>query len=305
MLKDKIHKNLLEISQKFVRIRGRNVHKGSCGKVLVIAGSLDMIGAGILTSMACLKAGAGVVHFVTVRDVVPFISISYPELIVHGMESENGVLTHSCFDLIKSLFQKYSFDACAIGPGLTQCLSVSKLVHSLIGYLSERKCKTVIDADALTILSDLPADVLGTSENYVLTPHMGEFKRLYRSDLKIDFVDKNNRCDVAKQLAVSVNQVVLLKGPGTVVTDGNKSYINFTGNEGMATAGSGDVLTGIIASFLAQGLVSFEAACFGAYIHGLSGDKAFGINGIGLIASDILDEVPRSLKKLKDFHDNS
>ncbi|MBT5953127.1 NAD(P)H-hydrate dehydratase [bacterium] len=305
MWKDRIHKNLLKICQKFVRLRVRSVHKGTCGRVLVVAGSRDMIGAGILSAMACLKSGAGVVHLATVKDVVPYVSVSYPELIVHGMESDDGALTSTCFESIKILFERYNFDACAIGPGLTKSSSVSKLVHKLFSYVSEIQCPTVIDADALTFLSSFPEGILGDSTNCVLTPHVGEFSRLHQSTVKVDFLDKNDREKVAKNLASNINQVVVLKGPGTVVTDGRDVYENMTGNEGMATAGSGDVLTGIISSFLAQGLDCFDAACLGAYIHGLSGDHAFDINGIGLIASDILDKVPHSLKQLKDRHDNS
>ena len=230
-----------------------DVHKGQCGRIGVIAGSLEMMGAAALTAMAALRSGAGVVYVMTVSEAVPMMNLVYPELIVCP------------FSVLDSLVGK--LDVVAIGPGLGSA-ALGLLTHCLSVFHGPM----VVDADALQ------SGVVYRES--VLTPHVGEFRRV--------FGDKNLE-DAARESG----QVVVLKGAHTQVSDGARVYVNDTGNSGMATAGSGDVLTGVIAGLIGQGMSRFDAAALGVKWHGAAGDLAFQEMGYGLIASDIVACLPK------------
>ena len=181
-----------------------------------------------------------------------------------------------------------------LGPGLSRYSETQKLVNRLILKINK---PMILDADALNAISKNTAALKKIKIEYIVTPHLGEMARLLGKS--IEYI-KNNRLIVAKKFSRDYNAVVVLKGAGTVVAEpGGKYFINNTGNPGMATAGSGDVLSGIIAGFLAQGLKMFDASVLGVYVHGLAGDIAAKDKGeIGLIAGDILENIPYAIKLL-------
>jgi NAD(P)H-hydrate epimerase len=179
----------------------------------------------------------------------------------------------------------------AMGPGLGRSPAITALVSAMLSQVS---VPMVLDADGLNALhTDRLREHAGP---VILTPHPGEFSRL--SGLEIPEI-QSRRQEVATRFAAEHEVVLVLKGQGTVVTDGRRVYVNPTGNPGMATAGSGDVLTGIIAAFLGQKLEPFAAAQLGVYVHGLAGDMARDARGeVGMIASDLLDYVPQAIRRL-------
>ena len=203
-------------------------------------------------------------------------------------ETREQSLAFSAFKKI----QKFAFDVLAMGPGLSQHPDTQRLVRKLIGTINK---PFVIDADALNCLATDVAILKENCGTKILTPHPVEMMRLTK--LPRDWIEKN-RIPVAKEFAVKFNSVLLLKGHHSVVAspDG-KTYINQTGNPGMATAGSGDVLTGMIAAFLGQGLSGFAAAKTAAYLHGKAGDLAAKEKTeISLIATDIIENIPKAIR---------
>jgi len=273
-----------------------DAHKHSCGKVGIIAGSINMLGAAVLSARAALRSGAGLVYLLTIQESVPYINICYPELIVLPLPSTKGIISIKALPKIKEYIQEKKFTALAMGPGLTTEKSIKKIIPALLKFIYEQKIPTVLDADALNVLTS--ADFCDFTEpNFILTPHLEEFFRFYGQKPN-SLLEKQ---DFASQLSEKIKQVIVLKGHETVIANGvTDSEINPTGNEGMATAGTGDVLTGIIAGLLAQGLASFDAAILGTYLHGLAGDLAKEDKTIyGLIASDLIDYLPKVFKLQK------
>jgi NAD(P)H-hydrate epimerase len=179
-------------------------------------------------------------------------------------------------------------DVVAVGPGLGQSAEIRQLIRFLITATDR---PLVIDADGLNALANQVDLLSGVSRTVILTPHPGEFARLQRITIGDAQADRPQHA--AALASMAPNLVVVLKGAGTVVTDGRRCYVNTTGNPGMATGGSGDVLTGMIAALVAQGLRGFEAAQLGVFMHGLAGDIARDHDGeIGMIAGDIVDAIP-------------
>jgi ADP-dependent NAD(P)H-hydrate dehydratase len=203
-------------------------------------------------------------------------------------QDDQGRFSGSAASALISLAQ--TSDVVALGPGLGRSLELTGLVKNLIGRTTQ---PLVLDADGLNALAG-EADVLGThAGSLIITPHPGEFARLLQTETaKV----QENRRDLALQFADKYRLILVLKGHKTIVTDGRRLYENTTGNPGMATAGSGDVLTGTVAAFLGQGLEAFEAAQLGVHIHGLAGDLArIEVGEAGMIASDLLHYLPRAL----------
>jgi NAD(P)H-hydrate epimerase len=182
-------------------------------------------------------------------------------------------------------------DALAVGMGLGK----SDYLVKNLAYLLEKVDKpVVIDADGINMLHDIKERLKNSNSKIILTPHTDEFSRL--TGLEPGYIE-NNREEIAKTFAKEFKCIVLLKGAHTVVTDGEKLYINNTGNPGMASGGSGDALTGIITAFLGQGYDAFDAAALGACIHGLAGDRAYERYGYGLTASDIINFIGNYIKR--------
>jgi len=270
--------------------RSEDAHKGDCGRTLIVAGSHGMSGAACLAGTAALRGGAGLVT-VAVPDRILDIVASYEPsyLTIALADDEQGRIHVSSGHLLKTAIVNQS--SVAIGPGLGQSSGLQELVAELYATIP---CAAVFDADALNLLAkrsyllkridDAPARIV--------TPHPGEFSRLTGESTE---TIQQNRTQLAAEFAKKNNVIVVLKGSNTVTTDGTRVAINATGNCGMATGGTGDVLTGVIAALLAQGMPAFEAAQLGVHLHGLAGDLvAAELSKRGLIASDLLRFLGRA-----------
>ncbi|HET6573550.1 MAG TPA: NAD(P)H-hydrate dehydratase [Fimbriiglobus sp.] len=266
-------------------------HKGTYGRVLVVAGSRGMSGAAVLCGSAALRGGAGLVQVACPADVQPVVAAGNPCYTTASIAGRaDGTFSEACLEQLARLAEPA--DVLAVGPGLGDREDVGFLVRGLLVRLPNKP--VVLDADGLNVLAPLKDDDLPERPGpLVLTPHPGEFARLLgvptsqvqadRERLAVDFCQRHKL-------------VLVLKGHRTVVTDGQRVYRNDTGNPGMATGGSGDVLTGLIAALVGQGLSAFDAATLGAWTHGRAGDLAAGELGqVALTATDLLDYLPGAL----------
>lgn len=262
----------------FLKRREKELHKGDCGRVLIAAGSFGMAGAAILCAKAALRSGAGLVRISAPKELFPILQVGVPEATCITRELTSDMWT--------------AYDAVAIGPGLGKEEANEHLIE---GALHCTEKVVVLDADGLNLLAENPLLAKDKRAQLIMTPHPGEAARLLRTTAAA--VNKN-RAESAAALAERFSCIAVLKGAGTLVAmpDG-KTYINTTGNPGMATGGSGDVLTGIIAALAGQGVSALEAAAAGVYLHGLAGDLSAGQLGeYGLIASDLTGAVALALK---------
>ena len=268
--------------------RPRDSNKGRFGSVLVVAGSRGMAGAAALCGAAALRSGAGLVRIATPAEVQPTVASFEPSYMTYPLPcDENGLIQLTTAQPILERLVKTA-SVIAVGPGLGQSDDIRQLVRFLISSAGK---PLVIDADGLNALAGQTDLLSGLSHPVIVTPHPGEFARLIGAQIAEVQSDRIGRA--TRMAALSESLVVVLKGAGTVVTDGARYYINTTGNPGMATGGTGDVLTGVIAALLAQNLSPFEAAQIGVFIHGLAGDIARDQNGeIGMIAGDLIDALP-------------
>lgn len=273
-----------EYANTVIRKRPKDVHKGDFGKILITAGSHQMAGAAVFASKAALKCGSGLVKVCTDRDIFPVIQISVPEAI--------------CIEWGNTKDDLKQYNAIAVGPGM----GVGKHTEEILEVILTGYDKTVvIDADGLNTVAQskrLQSMISQTSAKVILTPHTGEAARLLGGrDISV-----MSRTDIGQALAERYGAVTVVKGAGTLVAISDKeAYTNNTGNPGMATAGSGDVLTGIITSLAGQGIAAEDAAKAGVFVHGLSGDLAVDkIGEYGLMASDIADYVPYAIKEVID-----
>ncbi len=271
----------------------QNVHKNDFGHVLILAGSRQMVGAAALTSLAAMRAGAGLVTVGLPGSLNSVIQkkISPVVMTLPLPETSQQSLSVGAFKQIKT----FPCDVAAIGPGLSRHPQTRRLILNIIVSI---KRPLVIDADALNAVSTHTQILLKNRGIKILTPHPGEMARL--TGLKKEFIERN-RLMVSKNFAARFRCTVILKGHHSlVVSPQGKTYLNKTGNPGMATAGSGDVLTGIISAFLAQGLDGFEAAKLAVYIHGRAGDLAAKAKTkISLIATDIIEYLPPAFHSMK------
>jgi len=250
-----------------------------------------MVGAAALCAQGALRAGAGLVTIGAPRSIVPILAAKTTCPTTRPF-SETDRRSFAADAVHEVLEFATGFTAIALGPGIGRHPSTCSFV---LGLLPELKLPTVIDADALNNLSTEPSVVDRCKAPMILTPHPGEMARL--TDTSAAAVQED-REGIAEQFASAHEVTLVLKGHGTVVTDGRRTYVNTTGNPGMATGGSGDVLTGAILGLLCQGFEAFEAAQLGVYLHGLAGDIAAEEKGeVSLIATDILEALPRAFKK--------
>lgn len=258
-------------------------NKGTYGKLLVIAGSNEMTGAAILTCRAAYKMGVGLVNLAAPKEVISVVQNNVIENINTILPDENGKVYLKSFDAIKDIID--NVNAIAVGPGLGQSREVTKFICELLYNL---KVPVVIDADGLNAISNDINILKACKAPIIITPHPGEMSRLTGIPVK-DILD--NTIEVAKQFSLEYNVVTLLKDSKTIIANPySEIYINNTGNSSLAKGGSGDVLTGIIGSLLAQKTDPFLAAALGAYIHGKAGERAseqFGMAGV--IASDLIN----------------
>ncbi len=265
-------------------------HKGDLGRVLVVAGSRGMSGAAILCAGAVLRGGAGLVRVAVPADILPIVAGGNPCYMTAPLpHDDQGRLGATAEAEVLRLAE--ASDVVAAGPGLGNTAAVAAVVCAL---LKKTTVPLVLDADALNALAGRTEVLRGRAVPPILTPHPGEFARL--SGRKVSSAPAE-RLEAAARFAAEQGVVLVLKGHGTVVTDGRRAYVNTTGNPGMATGGSGDVLTGLIAALLGQHLEPFAAAQLGTHLHGLAGDLARIDRGeVPLIATDLLDYLPRTFQ---------
>jgi NAD(P)H-hydrate epimerase len=271
--------------------RAADSNKGSFGRVLVVAGSRGMTGAAILCGRAALRGGAGLVYVAVPREVLPIVAAGDPcYLTVPLAQDAEGRLDAAALAELSTLEPAQT--VLAIGPGLGRGPGVSSLLPELLAKVTR---PVVLDADGLNAFASQPAKLRTAGAPLIVTPHPGEMGRLLGQGAAQVQV---RRPELAVRFAREHKAVVVLKGHGTLVTDGRRLYRNTTGNPGMATGGTGDVLTGLTAALLGQGLEPFAAAQLGVYLHGLAGDLARDRLGeVSLIATDLLDFLPAALQQ--------
>lgn len=268
-------------------------NKSSFGRVFIVTGSIGMTGSGCLAAKAALRTGAGLVYIGVPSALTNIYEGNVTESITIPLkDTEFGTLDCESKNDILKIIEKC--DVTALGPGLSTDKNISEIVFEVI---KQAKKPLILDADALNVISE-NIDVLKLLKApAILTPHPGEMARL----LNVTVLEiQANRIETAKEFACKYKVIVVLKGSGTIVAlpDGNV-YINPTGNSGMATAGTGDVLTGVISGLVAQGASCESAAVSGVYLHGLAGDLAKEDKGeYGMIAGDVVENLPYAIKSI-------
>jgi NAD(P)H-hydrate epimerase len=273
--------------------RPADSNKGNFGRILIVAGSRGMTGAAILCGRAALRGGAGLVKVAVPREIWPIVATGDPcYMTVPLIQDNEGRLDFTALGDIFALEQTQN--VVAVGPGLGQSTELHRMLPELVGKATR---PLVLDADGLNAFAG-QAEMLHTAGiPLIITPHPGEFGRLLGVDAA---AVQANRAELACRFARDHKAIVVLKGHGTLVTDGQRLFRNTTGNPGMATGGTGDVLTGLIAALLGQGLEPFAAAQVGVYLHGRAGDLARDQLGeVGLIATDLLDFLPAAIRELQ------
>ena len=264
--------------------RAADAHKGDFGKILLLCGSKGYTGAAYLAAMGALRSGAGLVFLGVPESIYAIEAIKLNEAIVFSLPEEDGKLSADAVPAILERLPK--MDAVLIGPGLGQSNGVLQVVKAI---LEQTDYPVVLDADGINLIAAHKDIVRGRTAPTILTPHAGEFGRLGGNP--------EERTVAAEAMAKDLGCILLLKGHHTVITDGGTTYINTTGNPGMAVGGSGDMLAGIITALLGQGIAPLEAAACGAWLHGAAGDIcAAEIGQYGMLPTDMLNVLPRLLK---------
>ncbi|WP_232415357.1 MULTISPECIES: NAD(P)H-hydrate dehydratase [Methylotenera] len=269
--------------------RALDSHKGNFGSVAIVGGDSGMVGAVLLAARAALFCGAGRVHAVFLADDAPIVDIQHPEIMLHSAAKLNTLKQLSCI---------------VIGPGLGQ----SKAAIESLEFCMAQNVPLLIDADGLNLISQHPylAEILQQRQaQTVITPHPAEAARLLQTTTENI---QNNRVESAQNLAYKLKVVCVLKGAGTICADTDDAwFMNTTGNPSLATGGTGDVLSGIIGSLVAQGLNVLEAAKLGVYVHGAAADALveIGIGPVGLTASEIVQEARNQINYLNKLTDKT
>lgn len=274
--------------------RKRESHKGDYGHLLVIAGSRDMLGAGYLTSLAALRSGAGLVTYALPATSYKKFDACYPEIIPYSVDDhETGFFHEKGILALCELLEKKN--AVVLGPGIGCTTQTISFVRELLPHLH---LPLVIDADALNCLVD-HLDLLHARKSpTILTPHPGEMSRLVKKETA--WVQAH-REQIVSDVAMQHRVFVVLKGAGTIIaTPEGECYLNPTGNPGMATAGTGDVLAGMIGGFLAQGCDPLSSVLGAVYMHGLAGDLAAVKDERSLVASDLLAKLPDTFAQIHE-----
>lgn len=265
--------------------RKKDAHKGDFGRILLLCGSEGYTGAPALSAMGALRSGAGLVFLGVPRCIYAIEAVKLTEPIVFPLPDQNGTVSEYALKQVLSMLPR--MDAVLIGPGLGKSQGVTELVT---GVLQEFQGPVVLDADGINAIA-MHKDILrGRNGVTVLTPHAGEFHRL-GGDLT------GNRYEDAAAFASEYGCILLLKGHETLITDGVTTYVNPTGNPGMAVGGSGDVLSGILVSLLGQRIEPLQAAACAAFLHGAAGDAcAREMGQYGMLPTDMLQTLPRLMK---------
>ncbi len=280
---------------------GDDASKADRGKLLIVAGSPRLPGAAILAARAALRVGCGTVRVAAPASVATLIGIVVPELMVLPLpETSSGTPSLAALALLEE--QYGSCDAAVVGPGMGEDEETDRLARRLV---EEMPLPLVVDAQALLALAPMtPGHPLGAPSPRILTPHAGEMAAL--SGMSVDAIEAD-REGIASRFAGEWGTILLLKGRETLIVsspsrdaEAGDSYRNTAGTPGLGTAGSGDVLAGVIGGLLAQGNEPLAAAVWGVHLHALAGEAAAGDEGDdGMIASDIVDRLPRALRALR------
>lgn len=270
---------------KLLPDRALNSHKGDYGKIFLLCGSRGYTGAAALAAMGALRTGAGVVYLAVPESIYEIEAVKLLEPIVIPLPDDGGTLSVNAATEISSCLQ--GKDAVLVGPGLGRSEGVYSAVKQV---LESYNGPIVIDADGINVLCKHTDLLRERTAPTILTPHEGEFARLTGSTCQ-------NRSADAIRLATDLGCIVLLKGYHTVITDGITTYINTTGNPGMAVGGCGDLLSGMIVSLLGQGIEPLKATACAAWLHGTAGDLCANMLGqYGMLPSDMVQMIPRLLK---------
>lgn len=265
--------------------RRKDAHKGDFGRILLLCGSRGFTGAAALAARGALRSGAGLVFLGVPESIYAIEAIKLEEPVVFPLPDRDGMLSEAAVPQILSRLT--GMDAVLLGPGLGRSPGTLAAVRAV---LEQFPGPVVVDADGINVLAEHRDVLRDRTGPTILTPHDMEFRR-------IGGALGDDRTASARRLARDLGCVVLLKGHGTVITDGETVYINPTGNPGMAVGGSGDVLSGIIVSLLGQGLAPLTAAALGAWLHGAAGDMcAEALGQYGMLPSDMVEALPRLLK---------
>ncbi len=282
-----------EFVKKLIPERKRYSHKGTYGHLLIIAGSRGKTGACLLAARAALRAGAGLVTVGVPESLLQVFESRVTDEMCLGLPDRgDGLLKKDAIDLILEFIKKPS-QVIAIGPGMGVTEDTKVIIKELIEQI---EVPIIIDADGINCLQGMAEILKNKKGDIVLTPHPGEMARL--TGLQIEEIERR-RIDLPQELSLKYGATIVLKGVPTVIGHNGNSYVNPTGNPGMAKAGSGDVLTGIIGGLMAQGLTGLNSALLGVYLHGLAGDIGASHKGYhSLLASDIIEYIPEGFKEL-------
>ncbi len=274
--------------------RSKDEHKGTFGTVLAFAGGRGSAGAAALVGGSALRSGAGLVRVVCPDEVQSVVASLEPCYMTWPVASDpDGLAT---FDSARKALERFlpTATVLAMGPGLGQSSDLRELVRWVVEAV---EVPTVLDADGLNNLAGQTEALASLRRPMIITPHPGEFARL--TGRSIAEIQGDRETHALHLAAEAPHLIVVLKGAGTIVTDGRRIYTNTSGNPGMGTGGSGDALTGVIAALVAQKMDPFDAACLGVYAHGLAGDIARDQGGeVGMIAGDIVDSLPDAFHHL-------
>jgi len=270
-------------------MRPPDAHKGTAGLVLVVAGSRGMAGAASLVGNAALKSGAGLVKIGTAGAALDTVAVLAPCCTTFPLPDDGACLAREAAPIVVDYLK--GWQVLAMGPGLGQTDGVAAVVQTALAHAT---IPVVLDADGLNVLGSHAASVLKVRPApTIITPHPGEAARL----LGMTAAEVQQDRPAAATALAALGAIAVLKGHGTIVCDGRRMYVNTTGNPGMATAGAGDVLTGMLSALVAGGMQPFDAAVLAVWAHGRAGDLAAERRGIlGLTALDILDCVPQALQ---------
>jgi len=273
--------------------RRPETHKGDYGRVIVVGGSRGMAGAPCLCGRAALRSGAGLVTVAVPQSLYQIVAAKLTNCMTRPLPEAAGGIALRDFEAVREFLE--SADVLAVGPGAGRSAPTIAAITKIVAEVAR---PMVIDADGLFALASASARQLAAKAPRILTPHPGEMARLL--GLPDTTAVQQDREGSALRAVERFGGVIVLKGHRTIVTDGQRLYVNNTGNPGMATGGTGDVLTGVIAGLLAQGLSPFQAAQLGVYIHGLAGDIARDrVGETSLVATDVLRALPAAFLRLR------
>lgn len=269
--------------------RPEDSNKGTFGRILNIAGSRNFTGAAFLSSLSAFKIGAGYVSLACPKTIIPIIATKLPELTYLPLEeTENGTISKN-----NSIKDIYNYNVVSIGCGITTDKETKTFVFEIINTLNKTQ-KLILDADGINILANHKGEI--SLKNTVITPHPKELSRLLNVPLE-EIV--TNREKYARITSQTYECITVLKGHNSIVTNGETLLYNKSGNSALAKAGTGDVLTGIIAGLMAQKMKPFEAAVLGTYLHGLAGDYAQNdLTKYSVMASDVINYLPYAINEI-------